>query len=216
MIVLAIDSSTEYGGVALWRDGAVEERIVHTPEGFAHAVFGEVEALLAECGVALREVDAFAAASGPGSFTGVRVALSAAKGLGEAFDRPVFAVSNLQAMALGGSAELRAPLLDARRGEVYGAVYDAASRPVGGETVMAAAQWLERLPAGEVEILCPYPERFASELAGWRVTKAPGAVAGAVARLAADRYLGGERPGAAAAEANYVRRSDAELNWKEA
>jgi tRNA threonylcarbamoyladenosine biosynthesis protein TsaB len=215
MIVLAIDSSTEYGGVALWRDGDVRERIVHAPDGFAHVVFGELEALLAECGAELRDVDAFAAASGPGSFTGVRVALSAAKGFAEAFEKPLFAVSNLQAMAMGGSAALRAPLLDARRGEVYGAVYDAYSRPVDEETVMAAGQWLERLPAGEMEILCPYPERFASELAGRRVTKTAGAVAAAVARVAASRYQSGQRPAAAAAEANYVRRSDAELKWKE-
>ena len=189
MIVLAIDSSTEYGGVALWKDGAVRERVVHSPDGYAHVVFGEVEALLAECGVALREVDAFAAASGPGSFTGVRVALAAAKGFAEAYARPVFAVSNLQAMASLGSAALRAPVLDARRGEVYAGLYDAALRPVRGEIVTPLGAWLDALPD---------------------------AVAAAVAKLAAARFSLGERPAPAEADANYVRRSDAELNWKEA
>ena len=216
MIVLAIDSSTEYGGVALWKDGAVRERVVHSPDGYAHVVFGEVEALLAECGVALREVDAFAAASGPGSFTGVRVALAAAKGFAEAYARPVFAVSNLQVMASLGSAALRAPVLDARRGEVYAGLYDAALRPVRGEIVTPLGAWLDALPDAGVEILCPYAERFAGAWRGREATKAPDALAAAVAKLAAARFSLGERPVPAEADANYVRRSDAELNWKEA
>ncbi|MBK7927212.1 MAG: tRNA (adenosine(37)-N6)-threonylcarbamoyltransferase complex dimerization subunit type 1 TsaB [Bryobacterales bacterium] len=129
MILLAIDSSTEHGGIALWRDGEVTETIVHSPDGFAHVLFVELERLLAQCGVDLTHIDAFAAASGPGSFTGVRVALSAAKGFGEAFGKPVFAISNLRAMAAHGSAPLRAAILDARRGDIYGGLYDAALRP---------------------------------------------------------------------------------------
>jgi len=215
MIVLAIDSSTEWGGVALWNDGEVRGRTAHSPDGFAHVLFGEVEALLAECGVKLNDVDAFAAASGPGSFTGVRVALSAAKGFAEAYGRPLFAVSNLLAMASLGSAPLRAPMLDARRGEVYGGLYDSDLKPVRDETVTPVRQWLESLPDGPVEILCPYEERFAAGLSGRRVTRTPSAAAGAVARLAAERFRGGERPMAALADANYVRRSDAELNWRE-
>lgn len=216
MIILAIDSSTEHGGVALWRDGELSERVVHSPDGFAHVVFGELERLLTGCGVTLGEVDAFAAASGPGSFTGVRVALSAAKGFAEVHDKPLFAVSNLEAIASLGSVALRAPLLDARRGEVYGGVYDPSLRPVRAEVVMPLRAWLDSLPEGAVEILCPYPERFAEELRDRRVTNVPHAVACPVAQLAAERYRSGERPSAAAADANYVRRSDAELNWREA
>jgi len=213
MILLAIDSSTEHGGIALWRDGDVTETIVHSPGGFAHVLFVELERLLAQCGVALPQIDAFAAASGPGSFTGVRVALSAAKGFGEAFGKPVFAISNLRAMAAHGSAPLRAPLLDARRGEIYAGLYDAALHSLRDEVVMPLQPWLEATPHG-VEFLCPYPERFPA-LAAHRVTPAPLAVAQAVAHLAAEQYRAGARPHPAASDANYVRRSDAELFWKE-
>ena len=216
MIVLAIDSSTEHGGVALWRDGETRERVVHAPDGFAHVVFGELEGLLAECNVTLREIDAFAAASGPGSFTGVRVALSAAKGFAEAYNRPMFAVSNLLAMASLGSGAVRAPLLDARRGEIYGGLYSATLTLLRDEIVMPLGGWLDSLPGSDVEILCPHAERFAGLLEGRSITSVPSAVAGAVARLAARRYHAGERPPAAVADANYVRRSDAELKWREA
>ncbi len=216
MIVLAIDSSTEYGGIALWRDGIVRETVVHSPGGYAHVLFGELETLLAECAITLRDVDAFAAASGPGSFTGVRVALSAAKGFAEAYGKPLFAVSNLLAMASLGSAPLRAPLLDARRGEVYAGLFDASLQAVRPERVTPLRAWLDSLPDDTIEILSPYPERFAADLKDRRVTQTPHAVAAAVAALAAERYRSGQRPSAAESDANYVRRSDAELNWKEA
>ena len=69
-------------------------------------------------------MDCFAAASGPGSFTGVRVGLAAVKGLAEAAGKRVVAVSNLRALAFFGSAPLRATVIDARRGEVYAALYN--------------------------------------------------------------------------------------------
>ena len=215
MIVLAIDASTEHGGIALWLDGERTESVVHSPHGFAHVLFGELEGLLASSGTKLAHVDAFAAASGPGSFTGVRVALSAAKGFAEAYGKPLFAVSNLLAMASLGSAPLRAPLLDARRGEVYAGLYDSALRPIREEAVMPLHEWLEALPSHEVEILCPYPDRFTEQLTGRQITPVAASVAGAVAELAAQRYRSGERPPSAAVGANYVRRSDAELKWRE-
>ncbi|MCC7236042.1 MAG: tRNA (adenosine(37)-N6)-threonylcarbamoyltransferase complex dimerization subunit type 1 TsaB [Bryobacterales bacterium] len=214
MILVAVDSSGEYGSLAVWREGELTESVVHAPEGFAHVLFPELEKLLVRCGVSLGDVDAFAAASGPGSFTGVRVALSAAKGLAEALGRPLFACSNLEAMALLGQAPLRAPLLDARRGEIYGGLYDSGLRALRPELVQPLAAWLDGLPEG-AEILCPYPERF-KELSGRAVSRVPAGVAAAVARRAVERFRAGERPVAAEADANYVRRSDAEMNWREA
>ena len=93
-------------------------------------------------------MDAFASASGPGSFTGVRVGLTAVKGLAEATGRKVIAVSNLQALAWHGSRPLRAAVLDARRGEVYGGVYDAALQLVQEEVVGEACGLAGVLAAG--------------------------------------------------------------------
>jgi tRNA A37 threonylcarbamoyladenosine modification protein TsaB len=72
--------------------------------------------------------------------------LTAAKGLAAATGRSAAAVSNLQALALLGEGERRAAVLDARRGEIFGAVYDAQANLLAGETVAPFGAWLEKLP----------------------------------------------------------------------
>jgi len=111
---LAIDTTTEFGSLALL-DGpeVVEQALLHSANGFGQILFPRIERLFDQRGWALSTVDCFASASGPGSFTGVRVGLAAAKGLAEALGKPVVAVSNLQALAWFGSAPLRATVLDA-------------------------------------------------------------------------------------------------------
>ena len=165
-------------------------------------------------------MDCFAAASGPGSFTGVRIGLASIKGLAEATGKPAVAVSNLAAMARYGSAALRAVVLDARRGEVYGAVYDACGAVVAAETVMPFTAWLRTLPEGEIEFVATDFSPFAAALEGTRfagavVTTVPRALAAAVGRIAYERWRAGHAADPAAIDANYVRRSDAELFWKE-
>jgi tRNA threonylcarbamoyladenosine biosynthesis protein TsaB len=219
-LILAVDTTREYGSLALARGGEpMEEALLHSPSGFAHVLFGALEDILRRAAVKIEEIDLFASASGPGSFTGVRIGLSFAKGLAEAMGKPAVAVSNLRALASFGSAALSAPLLDARRGEIYGAVYGGSGELVREEGVAPASAWLERLPAGDLEFVC-VDEAFArSVLAGTafesaRVTVAPRSLAGAIARVAADDFAGGRATDPAALDANYVRRSDAELFWK--
>ena len=221
MKILALDTTREFGSLALVDSGAVvEQALMHSPDGFSPVLFDRIERLLRNHGWRLGAVDCFAAASGPGSFTGVRVGLAAAKGLAEALGKPVVAVSNLQALALFGSEPLRATLIDARRGEIYGAVYDAELRPVTDERVMKFAAWLELLPGGEVEFIATDFGPFRSSLPGTRfenarLTDAPRAQAAAVGRIAWARALSGAVQDPVAVDANYVRRSDAELFWKE-
>ena len=213
-LILAVDTTSEYGSLALLRDeDLIDEVEVHAPKGFAHLLYGHLAELLGRHALKIAEVDCFAAACGPGSFTGVRVGLACIKGLAEAVGRPAGAVSNLQAVAWFGAAPLRAAVLDARRGEVYGAVYDAAARLVTPEVVAPFARWIETLPAGELEFIC---SGYTPSLAGTRfeqapVRTAPRALAGAVAHLASTAAP--QDP--AALDANYVRRTDAELLWKE-
>jgi tRNA threonylcarbamoyladenosine biosynthesis protein TsaB len=102
-------------------------------------------------------------------------------------------------------APLRAPVLDARRGEVYGAIYDAGGAQVQPETVGKFENWLASLPKSGIEILSP---DYAAE--GVAIIRTPCQLAAAVARLAP-----AEAGDPAALDANYVRRSDAELFWKE-
>jgi tRNA threonylcarbamoyladenosine biosynthesis protein TsaB len=210
--ILALDTTGEHGSIALTEgDRVVEEVALHSPDGFAHVIFGEIERLLDRHRLRLADLHGFASASGPGSFTGVRVGLTAAKGLAEATKRQVVAVSNLQALSWFGTRPLRGTVIDARRGEIYGAVYDASLKPVAAEVVMPLARWLEMLPDGELEIVTqgfPLPDaRFPTVEAGH-------ALAGAIARIAQLRFNEGLAKDPAEIDANYVRRSDAELLWK--
>jgi tRNA threonylcarbamoyladenosine biosynthesis protein TsaB len=212
--LLSLDTTSDFGSIAL-SDAAhvIDEVPLRSPDGFAHILFDEIHRLLARHGLTLDDIGVFASASGPGSFTGVRIGLTAAKGLAEALGRKVVAVSNLEAIAWFGARPLRAPLIDARRGEIYGAVFDASLRPVRDEVVTPLDSWLASLPNGDLEIITN-----GFELPGdapFPIVTAPRAVAGAIARIAADRFAAGLAQDPAEIDANYVRRSDAELLWKE-
>jgi tRNA threonylcarbamoyladenosine biosynthesis protein TsaB len=208
--ILAVDTTREVGSIALLDDNqVVEEVALESPNGFAHVLFGEMERMLARRSLDWRAIDVFASASGPGGFTGVRVGLAAVKGLAEAAGRQVIAISNLQALAFFGTRPLRATAIDARRGDIFGAVYDQSLELVREETVMPLDAWLATLPPGNLEFISAgVPLGVAAP-----VTPAPAILAGAIAKIAASRIDLARDP--AEIDANYVRRSDAELRWKE-
>jgi tRNA threonylcarbamoyladenosine biosynthesis protein TsaB len=216
-VILSIDTTSEFGSVALTeQDQIVEEVLLRSPDGFGHILFQHVEQLLTRHGVGVNEMDCFAAASGPGSFTGVRVGLAAVKGLAEASGKKVVAVSNLRALAYFGSASLRAVVLDARRGEVYGAVYDDRLEAVVPEAVLKFPEWLETLPASGFECIStdfsPFHGHVDPAIA---VVTAPRALAAAIGRIAWSEFAAGRASDPEDIDANYVRRSDAELFWKD-
>ncbi len=209
--ILAVDTTHEHGSIALDEDVAP----IDAPSGFAHVLYPHLRSLLGRHGLGVDDIDCFAAAAGPGSFTGVRVGLACIKGLAEAAGKPAVAVSNLQALARFGSAPLRAVLIDARRGQIYGAVYDAAGRIVVPEAVVTLADWLAALPAADLEFIASDFTPFGNALPPAPRVTAGHVLAGAVARIAAERLAHGEVGDPAALDANYVRRSDAELFWRE-
>ena len=136
MRLLAMDASTWWGGVALLevREGMprlVAEIGVHVEGSHAARLLPLVEGLLATAAWPRNSIDAYAAVRGPGSFTGVRVALGLMSGFALVAGRPCVGVGTLHAMAEahGPAAADRVPLLDAGRGEVYGARFDAGSCP---------------------------------------------------------------------------------------
>ncbi|MSV27259.1 MAG: tRNA (adenosine(37)-N6)-threonylcarbamoyltransferase complex dimerization subunit type 1 TsaB [Bryobacterales bacterium] len=216
-LVFALDTTSERGSLALARLVSVtgdvellEEAPLHSRTGFSDVLYGEIERLLFRHNLRVEDVSSFAVANGPGSFTGVRVGLACVKGLAEAAGKPVVGVSNLEVMAAFGTAKLRAAALDARRGEAYCSF-------AGIEVVTRFPDWLETLPDG-VEIVSTDFTPFRAALEGSRfshLTQAPPALAGAVARIAARKYRAGEAVDPAALDANYVRRCDAEMMWKE-
>ena len=208
--ILAIDTTSKSGSVALAEDGSlVRELPMESDEGYSPILFGHLQSLLEQTGWNLGSIDCFASAAGPGSFTGVRVGLAAAKGLAEAAGKPIVAVSNLEAIALLGRQELRAPLIDAKRGEIYAALYDSSLQVICEPTVTHLERWLTTLPPG-VEFLTT---GFDPPVTPLRVVGP--ALAGAIALIAHHRLMAASVDDAAAVDALYVRRSDAELYWKD-
>ena len=216
-MILSLDTTAAFASIALSGEaGVIEEVLLHSADGFAHVLYGHLQQLLERHGVRVQDIECFAAASGPGSFTGVRVGLTAVKGLAFALHKRVVPVSNLQALAWYGSAPLRGTLIDARRAEIYGAVYDDRLRAVLAETVIPFSNWLKLLPDGDIEFISTDFTPFRSlvdERA--RVVTAPRALAGAIGEIAWKRLRAGQTCDPADVDANYVRRSDAELFWKE-
>jgi tRNA threonylcarbamoyladenosine biosynthesis protein TsaB len=213
--ILAIDTTAEFGSVAL----GGEQVLIHAPEGFGGVIFGQIERLLERASMRLEDVEAFAAAAGPGSFTGVRIGLACVKGLAEATGRKAFAISNLAALANFGSSDVSVPVIDARRGEIYGAVYDSGGVLLMPEVVCPFATFLERLPDPPWEFIsqdfAPFePMIRGSRFAQCPLVAAPRAIAGMVAKMTAARLSAGETGEPAGLDANYVRRSDAELLFK--
>lgn len=126
MKILALESSALACSVCLTEDDFL---IAQTYEntGLTHSVtlLPMAEELLNRCGVDLRDVDVIAVAAGPGSFTGVRIGVSAAKGLAWALDKPCAKVSTLEAMAWNAVSipGRLCPVMDARRSQVYNALF---------------------------------------------------------------------------------------------
>jgi tRNA threonylcarbamoyladenosine biosynthesis protein TsaB len=145
--LLAIDTSTWWGAAALLEGtaGSGACRVVaqtrrRIDDSHAARLLPLVDETLAAAGWPRASLDAYAAVRGPGSFTGIRVGLGIVRGLGIASGRACLGVGSLEALAeeFGRAAGPRLPLLDAARGDLYGAVYDAQSSPPS-ET---AAPWL--------------------------------------------------------------------------
>ena len=137
MLVLAFDTTSEHGGAAIYRD--LERLTCARNQGSANysvTLFQMVEGLLAQLNLGLRDIELFAVATGPGSFTGIRVGLAAAQGWAQAFGRPVRGVSVLEAMVeeVRPEAVWAAPVLDARRGEFFIGLFrrDGESCPASG------------------------------------------------------------------------------------
>lgn len=129
MLILALESSAKAASAALCRDGALVAQTVQC-SGLTHSrtLLPMAQSLLENAGVALSDVDAVAVAHGPGSFTGVRIGVSAAKGLAWGAQKPAVGVSTLEAMAWHGQAAgegaLVCPVMDARRSQVYNALFE--------------------------------------------------------------------------------------------
>lgn len=153
MRVLAIDTATPVASAAL-ADGqkVVAEESVGGQRNHSEQLLQMVDRLFAETGWEGRGLDLVAVSIGPGSFTGLRVGISAAQGLAFAYDRPLAGVPTLEIVAVQSAPRdgYVSPMLDARKGQVYACLFRRISgdlEQVQGETVLDPAAWVESLPA---------------------------------------------------------------------
>jgi len=147
--VLAVDTTTERGSVAVTEDDAVSGEVrIASPEGHSRRLLPAVDFLIQSLGLRPGDIDAFAVTTGPGSFTGLRVGLSTVQGLALGTGRPCLGLSALDVLAarIAGTAPTLVALMDAHRGEVYGAVYDEEGRPLGPATVERPEALIARTP----------------------------------------------------------------------
>jgi tRNA threonylcarbamoyl adenosine modification protein YeaZ len=201
-LILAIDTTQPHGSIALIRNNTLlEEEQLHTTTGFAEILYPALQNLLARNNVKLAEIDLYAVAAGPGSFTGVRIGLAAAKGCAEMHGRLVVPISNLLAIAaLANLSRPMCPVIDVRRGEFAAAVYSATLDELRPPFSATPAEIIAT--SGDVTYCGPdAPASFPNAIETSR------ALAATIARLAATR------PGLdpSLADAEYVRRADVRL-----
>jgi tRNA threonylcarbamoyladenosine biosynthesis protein TsaB len=150
MLILAIDSATPVAGVALLDgDKLLSERYINYKKTHSETLMPMVNQVLQECDKNIKEVEVIAVTIGPGSFTGLRIGLAAVKGLSMANRTPVVAVSSLDVIAhnIVYNKHLIAPLLDARRQEVYTAFYTGAQgypQPLSAEIACSPEKFVEK------------------------------------------------------------------------
>jgi tRNA threonylcarbamoyladenosine biosynthesis protein TsaB len=205
----AIETSTEWCSVALWRNGeiaALERRAGNRHSELALPLLGR---LLASAGMAYADLDGIAFGAGPGSFTGLRIACGIAQGLAFARGLPVIGISTLEAIAQESGAQRVVACLDARMREVYyAALVKEGGRWREVEPAQCVAPQLAPRPPGTDWVGCgngfgAYPDFLNEAISRVRPEIHPSAVA--VAQLAAPRLAAGEGLDAAHAAPVYVR-----------
>lgn len=229
MLILALDTSSPAGSLAILRDEKIIG-VVSTwaEETYSARMFRHLDFLLRELSLDLKQFDLFAVAAGPGSFTGLRVGLTAVKGWAEVYSKPAVGVSGLEAIAAQShsAAPLLIPILDARRGQIYFGFYRRGGNGLaleGEECVMTPGEFLETLhsKATDSEFTIVTPEReiiskqmSQSEKHAPSVEQVSSVLAPLIGQLGYQRAQRGQLSDALSLDANYVRRTDAELHWK--
>jgi tRNA threonylcarbamoyladenosine biosynthesis protein TsaB len=230
MLILAIDTSGQSGGITLAQADAGSFRVVESAAiaggTFSAQLIPTLAALLKKHGYGVKDLEGFAAASGPGSFTGLRVGLSAIKGLAETLHKPIATVSVLEALgSMAGRRGKIAAAIDAGRKEVFLGVYQRNGDSAGEksdalikqrEELLTQQDFLATLaterPAVIITSDAALAELAAASHSAVVVVTAPGSEV--IARIGAGKLLAGETVSVEALDANYLRRSDAEIFFK--
>jgi tRNA threonylcarbamoyladenosine biosynthesis protein TsaB len=223
MLILAIDTSGQSGGITLAEANAGSFRVIEAAAiaggTFSAQLIPTLAALLKKHGHGVKDIGGFAAASGPGSFTGLRVGLSAIKGLAETLHKPIATVSVLEALASLADRDGKiATAMDAGRKEVFLGLYEKSDGVLSKqrEELLTQQDFLATLgterPAVIITGDAALAELAAASHSAVLVVTRPGSKV--IARIGAEKLLAGETVSVEALDANYLRRSDAEIFFK--
>ena len=218
MLLLAVDTSGKNGSLALARVPTggksleIVEEVALAGGTFSAQLVPQTAALLAKHRYGKGDLSGFAVVSGPGSFTGLRVGLAAIKAMAEILGKPIAAVSLLEAVARSGAGQGRVfSVVDAGRGELYVGDYE-----LGPAVRMRSERLLSReefFAESKGQLVMTHDRKIADALrgAGFRVELVAYPGSGEIARLGWERIQRGETILPEDLEANYIRRSDAEI-----
>jgi tRNA threonylcarbamoyladenosine biosynthesis protein TsaB len=223
MRILGLDTATRCASVGLLVDGeVVAERSEVTYASHAVSLLPLIDTALRQAGCALRDLDAIAVSSGPGSFTGLRVGVSVAKGIACATGLRLVAVPTLEALArtVADHHGVICSLLDARKGELYAACFESSAqgwRRLSPDALvtpesLSAISYTPRVILGDA--VTPYAAALRDRF-GREVTLLPfetyGPRGGVVATMGWERLQAGHVSDLPSLEPSYVRRAEAEL-----
>lgn len=233
LITLGIDTCERRGSVAVRRDGTLVSLQKHeSSEDYSSWLLPAVDRGLRSAGATLRELDLLAVAAGPGSFTGVRVGLTTVKAWAELFGIRVAGVSRLEVMArqVADALGFVAASFDAQRGQVFGGLFKREEKQgwtlIEQEMVIAPdgfVKWVAERANGEtVRWITLDPELYADApiwkewaAGGETLIRCADGLAAGVAEVGEERAQQGNFTDPLLLDANYVRRSDAEIFWKD-
>ena len=240
MLILAIDTSTRPGSVALLQDNEVLAEISGNEETpYSTQLFQDIGLLQSKVKFRMDQIDVFAAACGPGAFTGLRIGLTAVKAWAEIHRKPIAAISGLEAIAAQsklleddsrGKQGIIAPFLDARRGQLFGSLYRIGQgNPIRldrivEESIFSEEEFLELVKGNSLSfqpvLVSPTPDLLPAAIVRQvlpeaRMEAVSGILAPVIGRLGFEYANRGDLVDAMRLDANYVRRSDAEAAWKD-
>lgn len=213
-IILAVETATSACSAALLVEGHLYARFEQTNNAHTQLILPMIDALLKESKISLQELDAIAVGRGPGSFTGVRIAVSCAQGLGFGLNIPIYPISTLEALCLQAQANhdedepepvIVLTALDARMHEIYAAAYNLEKNHIAclsQENIYAPGELLSHidLPHQKIKAIGSgwdvYFQEIIGEHASWDIDMNPQCFPDAkhVAQLAKAKWHKGEKP----------------------
>jgi tRNA threonylcarbamoyladenosine biosynthesis protein TsaB len=223
MLLLGIDTSGKSGGITLaqgdWNSWRLLETSAIAGGTFSAQLVPTLAALLQQHGLKSADIDGFAPISGPGSFTGLRVGLSAVKGLAEVLGKPIAAISLLEALATLSPVEGRiATALDGGREQVFFGLYEFTNSQAArlSEKLLTQSEFLEELRVSDPALMVTSDRSLAHMAAesGMNVKEVERPGSEIAARIGLRKLLAGDTVSVDALDANYIRRSDAEIFFK--